>query len=533
MGIEMRSSPDGFEVLANFQIGSNVVQREATQLALLNSSNEQVATIDDLGHVKVTGRGEAWILARYGKFNARRVVRHPFGDSKVNETVEHPLDRAWHRHLNQLGLEPAPAAPPEILARRIYFDLVGRPPSPYELTKYEQIPTEDRVAKTADRLIATPEFDRVFAGHIGEFCEIPEAGKDPRNAAQRNTRLRKMFQNSMTRKKSVAELTRTLLTDPIGQQAWKHLPDPRDRAEYVARTMLGMRIGCARCHNHPLDRWTNPEHLQFSAYFSDPRPAPGGGMMAGKFFVPESGSVVPPQLLPMGNHIPPEELTPEAALAWFILDSGNEQFARNMVNRVLGILTGAPMVDLPDDHRITNPGVSEPILDLLADRFEKDGADLRKLVRFIVTSRLYSVSSSPPSEKNVSGDPQLRYLARRDARPLTPTQYKNAVEFVLGLPIDRPALPDSPLAQQLYILNSGLIQEGLKSPENHVDAILDFQPQPAEQLAELYRLILGREPRSAERDYFLPLLRRAKENRGVAKDLAVALLSSREFGSLR
>lgn len=532
-GIEMHSSSDGFKVLGNFQIGSNVVQRDVTKLALLNSSNEQVATIDDLGQIKMTGRGEAWILARYGKFNTRSVVRNRFSNSKMSEAVEHPLDRAWHRHLNQLGLESAQPAPPEILARRIYFDLVGRPPSPYELTKYEQLPEETRVARTADRLIATSEFDRAFTRHLGEFFEIPEAGKDPRNAAQRNTRLRKMIQDSMTRKKSVAELTRMVLTDPIGQESWRHLPDPRDRAEYVARTMLGMRIGCARCHNHPLDRWTNAEHLQFSAYFSDPRPAPSGGMMAGKFFVPESGKIVPPQLLPMGNNVPPGELAPEDALAWFILDSGNKQFARNMVNRVLGILTGAPMVDLPDDHRITNPGVSEPILDLLTDRFEKDDADLRKLVRFIVTSRLYSVSSSPPSEENVSGDPQLRYLARREARPLTPTQYKNAVEFVLGLPIDRPALPDSPLAQQLYILNSGLIQEGLKSPNNHVDAILDFQPQPAEQLAELYRLILTREPRAEERDYFLPLLRREKENRGVAKDLAVALLASREFGSLR
>ena len=127
----------------------------------------------------------------------------------------------------------------------------------------------------------------------------------------------------------------------------------------------------------------------------------------------------------------------------------------------------------------------------------------------------------------------MQYFARRQARPLTPSQYKNAVEFVLGTQIEGPALPDSPLAQQLHILNSGLIQAGLNAPDNHVDALLDFQPQPAEQLVELYRLVLAREPRAQERDYFLPLLRQAKENRRVAKDLAAALLASREFGSLR
>lgn len=535
-GIELRPSPDGFAVWASFQRGSNAVQRVVTRLALLKSSNEQVASVDDLGHVEMKGPGEAWIFARYGKFNARKLVRLPFGVPQVLETAgtaEHPLDRVWHRHLHQLGLEPAQPAPPEILVRRLYFDLVGRPPSPYELTRCEQMPVESRAARIVDQLISTSEFDRVFARHLGAFFEIPEAGKDAKNAGQRNTRLRKMFQDAMTRKASVAELTRRVLTDPVGQQAWKHLSDPRDRAEYVARTTLGMRIGCARCHNHPLDRWTNAEHLQFSAYFSDPRPAPGGGMMAGKFFVPESGTVAVPQLLPLGNSLPPDGLAPEETLAWFILDSGNTQFARNMVNRVLGVLLGRPMVDLPDDHRITNPGVSEPILDLLVDRFVKDDADLRKLVRFIVTSRLYAVSSSPPDEDKVSGDPELQYFARRQARPLTPSQYKNAVEFVLGTQIEGPALPDSPLAQQLHILNSGLIQAGLNAPDNHVDALLDFQPQPAEQLVELYRLVLAREPRAEERDYFLPLLRQAKENRGVAKDLAAALLASREFGSLR
>ncbi len=154
---------------------------------------------------------------------------------------------------------------------------MGRPPSLYELSQFEQLPESDRISRVADQLIGTPEFDQVFGRHFAEFFEIPEQGKDPRNARERNIRLRRVFQQAMTRKASVAEFTRAILMDPSGQEAWKHFSDPRDRAEYVGRTMLGMRIGCARCHNHPLDRWTNEEHLRFSAYFSDPRPAPGGG----------------------------------------------------------------------------------------------------------------------------------------------------------------------------------------------------------------------------------------------------------------
>lgn len=532
-GIELQAGDAGFTVHATFEGRGSVSRRNVTKLALLKSSNDQVATVDEFGRVETVGPGEAWILARYGKFNARQPVRQPFGETTGNTQPTHPLDRVWLQRLRQLGLPPAPPAKNEVLVRRLYIDLTGRPPGPYELAKFRELPAGRRVRETADQLINTPEFDRVFARHIGEFFEIPQAGKDPRNGGERNSRLRKMFQTAMRKKQSVSEVTRTVLTSAVGQTAWKHFADPRDRAEYIGRTMLGMRIGCARCHNHPLDRWTNEEHMKFSAWFSDPRPAPGGGMMAGKFFLPGSGKPVNPALLPLGDPRPPRPMAPADTIAWFILDSDHDQFARNMANRIFGKLVGRSLVDLPDDHRVTNPAVHEPILNLLADRFRQDDTDVRSLVRFIVTSRLYAVGSEPMTPDQVSGDPEQLYLARRAARPLTPSQFKTAVEFVLGVEINRPPPPDSPLAQQLYIMNSGLIQTGLKTPGNQVDAIFDFQPDANEQLNELYRLILARDPQAKEREAFLPLLQTAKNPRQTGRDLAFALLAGREFGSLR
>ncbi|MGB0582286.1 MAG: DUF1549 domain-containing protein, partial [Limisphaerales bacterium] len=532
-GLELKAGDAGFTVHAKFESNGQTSSRNVTKLALLKSSNEQVATVDELGRVEKVGPGEAWILARYGKFSARRSVRQRFAETTAESESTHPLDRVWLQRLRQLGLPPSPSANNEILVRRLYVDLMGRPPGPYELAKFRELPARRRVEETVDRLIKTPEFDRVFARHLGEFFEIPETGKDPRNGGDRNSRLRQMFQTAMRKRQSVSDVTRTVLTSATGQTAWKHFADPRDRAEYIGRTMLGMRIGCARCHNHPLDRWTNEEHMKFSAWFSDPRPAPGGGMMAGKFFLPGSGKPVTPALLPLGDSRPTQPMAPANTIAWFILDSDNDQFARNMANRVFSKLVGRSLVDLPDDHRITNPAVHESILTLLAERFRQDDTDVRSLVRFIVTSRLYAVGSEPTKPDQVSGDPEELYLARRSARPLTPSQFKNAVEFVLGVKIDRPAPPDSPLAQQLYIMNSGLIQTGLKTPGNQVDAIFDFQPDAGEQLNELYRLVLARDPRAQEQKAFLPLLQKTKDAYQTGRDLAFALLAGREFGSLR
>ena len=297
--------------------------------------------------------------------------------------------------------------------------------------------------------------------------------------------------------------------------------------------MLGMSIACARCHNHPLDRWRREEHLRFSAYFADPRPAPGGGMMAGKFFLPGEGRPVQPALLPISVRKPPRRRSFEEQAAWFATDGSDGQFARNFANRVFGTLVGRSLVDSADDHRLSNPAVHEPLLDALADEFQASGGDLRKMVRLVLTSRVYSLSSEPPSPGELKGDPELDYLARREARPLSPTQFKRAVESVLGVRVDRPAPPDSPLARQLHLMNSGLLQAGLSAPGNQVEAIFDFQPDPEKQLKELYQLILSRPPSEREIRALLPTVRGATDPRAAGKDLAFALLASREFGSLR
>ena len=533
-GVELRPSEDGVSVHARFEgEAGGIMEKEVTQLARLTSSNEQVATVDASGAIRKIGSGETWIMARYGQYSDRFPVLKSFGDLVEMEEVDHPLDRVWLQRLGQLGLKPAQQASDSTWVRRLYIDLLGRPPGPFELAQFEQLPAERRVPDTVDKLIASPEFDQVFARHFASYFEIPEEGHDPRNATERNNRLRAAFGRAIREKQTIAGLTRSLLVDSSLQVAWKHQADPRDRAEYVGRTMLGMRLGCARCHNHPLDRWTNAEHLQFSAFFTDPRPAPGGEMMAGRFFLPEPGKLVPPRLLPMGGPAPDGKKAHQETVAWFVLENQESTFARNIANRIFGTLIGTPLVNLPDDHRLSNPAVHEPVMDLLTRRFVEGGTDFRKLVRFICTSRLYALSSDPPDPENLSGDPELKYMARREARSLSPEQFKRAVEFVLGVSIDRSAPPASPLARQLYVLNSGMIQAGLNTPGNQVEALFDFQPDPEACLVELYRLILCRNPEPEEAGAFLPMLKGADDIRGVGKDLAFALLASREFGSLR
>lgn len=534
--LQLKPEGDRYSVWARFDIDGTTSEREVTHLALLESTNEQVAWIDETGQVADKGPGETWFLARYGKLSARAAYQSSFVPSSKSlvEASSHPLDRVWLRRIAALGLAPAPGVDAQILARRLHLDLVGRPPDPLELESFVNADPAQRIQETTQRLMKSEAFNRVFGRVLAGFFEIPVAGKDPRNATQRNERLRTFFNEAVARGDSLPEIARHVLEEPVGRQAWQHFADPRDRAEYVGRTMLGMRIGCARCHNHPLDRWTNEEHMAFSAYFTDPRPGPEGSMMAGKFFLPGGRKAIEPKLLPVSLESPPESTrAPLAAVSWMVLEGAREQFARNMANRVFGSLVGRSLVELPDDHRLTNPAIHEPMLNCLEDRFLAVDGDLKSLVTFIVSSQIYAASSEPPDAEAVSGDPERQYLARREARTLTSEELKVAIEFVLGVPIAAGAPPDSPLARQLYLLNSGMLQQGLATEGNQVDAILLFESDPAVQFQSLYQLILSRRPRPAEIKTLMPVLQSAEDREKALKDLAFALLASREFGSVR
>lgn len=535
-GIELSIESGKAKVMATFATEGRISKRDVTRLALLSSTREDVARIGDEGAIEMVGAGETWILARFGERSARTALVRSFrkeAATPVNVSADNPIDAIWLARMQELGLRPSPAAEWNTLLRRLYLDLAGRPPAPHEARAFLSKPEETRVVNTVETLVAGEEFNEMFGGHLARWFEVPEAGMDDRNSGRRNTELRRFFREAVEAEASLSGVARRILTERGPDQAWRHLSDPRDRAEYFGRTMLGMSIACARCHNHPLDRWRREEHLQFSAYFADPRPAPGGGMMAGRFFLPGEGRPVHPALLPISSKRPPEKDGFEAEIAWFATEGASDQFARNFANRLFGALVGRSLVSAADDHRLSNPSVHEPLLGALAEEFQKTGGSLRKMVKLIATSRVYALSSDPPSPGELKGDPELEYLARREARPLSPTQFKRAVEAVLGVRINRPAPPESPLARQLHVINSGLLQAGLNAPGNQVEAIFDFQPDPGEQLKELYQLILSRPPTEREFKALLPTLRGAEDVRAAGKDLAFALLASREFGSLR
>ncbi|MEZ6037190.1 MAG: DUF1549 domain-containing protein [Planctomycetota bacterium] len=517
---------DRLQVTATFAGGDGPFARDVTALCTFSSSEERVAAVDANGVVHERAAGEAWLFARYVNRTARLVVRRAFAPAVTPAVPATPdtFDELWRARLAALGLAAGPRAAPEVLARRLYLDLVDRVPTPAELDAF--VASSDpraAVAVVADQLLQTPEFAAKFGRHLAQWFEIPPAGADlPAPQAAMFARERQALVDDVARGASLGEIVRRLVVQEA--RLFDRLPDPRDRAELFGRAVLGVRIGCARCHDSPTDRWRRGDHLRFSALFASPRPDAQGGMQAGVLFDPDTRQPVPPQLLPVPLAGPPPEAPPREQLLWFALASGSGLFEQNVANRVFATLLGRGLVEPLDDHRDSNPALHETLLARLADRAR--GGDLRALVREVLTSELYQAVSDEADEG------ARRWFARREARALDGATFVRAVAALLGTA--PPELPpaSSPLARELLLRNGELLHAAVDA--SPVLAAIARLPAD-QQLQRLFSLVLGRAPREHERDAFAAVLEAAIANgdERALSDLAYALLASREFTSLR
>ncbi len=221
---------------------------------------------------------------------------------------------------------------------------------------------------------------------------------------------------------------------------------PEDRAEQVAQVFLGVRIGCARCHNHPGERWTQDDYYRFAAFFAQMKyrdgpffiqkydkeetvlPARGGEVVHSR-----TGQTMSPQ--PLGMPLKPssEQEAPadrRELLARWLVAPENPFFARAAVNRIWQHMFGRGIVEPVDDFRASNPPSHPELLDWLAVRFVDLGFDRKALLREIVLSRTYQLSSQT-NDTNADED---RYFSRAYVRRLGAEQLLDCIGQATGVP---------------------------------------------------------------------------------------------------
>ena len=337
----------------------------------------------------------------------------------------------------------------------------------------------------------------------------------------------------------------------------------------MTQAFLGVRLDCARCHNHPFEKWTQDDFYGFAAFFArlDTKFVHSGS--ESNVYLKDEGEVMHPKTR---QRVLPKYLdgpsTQEQAgsdirqdLARWITSPRNAFFARTMVNRIWSRYFGRGIVDPVDDFRITNPPSHEKLLDALAEEFVSHGYSIRQIERTILNSRAYQLSALPNESNRYDRVNFSRYYLRRmSAEQLMDALVEatgveerfagwapgtRAMEIPHGSPsylltvfgrvADREFAQDRKedpsITQVLHLINGGSINGKVTSPGGRLAKWLADSRLGDQEVAErLFLTTLSRRPRTAELDRILrDLKERPTDRKEVFQDLFWALINSKEF----
>jgi hypothetical protein len=215
-----------------------------------------------------------------------------------NTWVKNPIDAFILQRLQKAKLKPSPRADRATLIRRVYFDMIGLPPSPREVSEFLADRSPDAWQKLIDKLLASPYYGERWAQHwldVVRFAETDgfEYDTHRRDAWRYRDYVIRAFNNDKPYDRFVTE---QLAGDEIGLG-----PDDREDAliaagfnrlgplrknagnqevassrnevltemtNAVGSALLGVTLGCARCHNHKFDPIRQSDYYRIQAYFA-------------------------------------------------------------------------------------------------------------------------------------------------------------------------------------------------------------------------------------------------------------------------
>ena len=435
-------------------VDSDGSRRDVTERAVIEPADPGSVRVSSDGQLTAEVRGESLVFVRHaGHYAVVRVVL-PFGSSADDVTAaraamadrpESPLDEPIVGQLEQLGLAAAPSASPATLLRRATLDLAGRLPTIDEALESERDRRPDAWSRRLDRLIASPEFDRVWTWRTVRWLDADLAG-EPASIATYRAWLAERIATDRDWNETAAMLLRargdSQVVGPAGW--WRTTGDPRLRSERFAEQLLGSRLRCANCHDHPLDRWTQDDYHGLAAIFAqvgqgrvvDDRPT---GTVQHPRTLADARPRIPRLAATEGERADPERL------AAAIVD--DPEFARRIrqvqINRVWEAMLGRGLVEPIDDWRATNPPSHPELLERLTDDHQRAAGSLRSLVRRIAMTSAYrraAVESRDDRDDSAFDAVASRWLGRTARRELPAELLFDAVVQVTEVGAVEPAI---------------------------------------------------------------------------------------------
>jgi hypothetical protein len=378
--------------------------RDVTDAAGYASNATQVADTDRQGRIR-TGKvpGEAAITVHYMGQVASVQVQVPRTNvsAEFEFPIQNEIDDLVVNKLRKMHLVPSDLADETTFLRRIYLDTIGTLPTTDEVRLFLADKRPDKRSLWIDQVLDRNEYADYWGLVWSDILLVDRLKLGERGAYELHRWLREQLVRNRPYDEWVAELVTA--TGNTGTNGPANLFRAVETSEELARTIsqafLGVRMECAQCHHHPFEKWSQDDFYGLAGIFNglERKPiAPGrvlvyhSGLKETR--IPLSNKRVPTRPLD-GPVLSDAGVDPRVPFAKWLVSTENPWFSKLIANRIWKHYLGRGLVEPEDDLRSTNPATNEPLLGLLADRMAKSRFDLKGLMRFIMNSRTYQLSS--------------------------------------------------------------------------------------------------------------------------------------------
>ncbi len=514
--------------------------------------------------------GKHLIMARFWNRVVPVALLLPYDSNQEKSQRVSPsasfVDVEIDSQLSKLNLTANDLADDGTFLRRLRIDLTGRLPSPEELQLFLAETSAGKREQKIDALLDSAEFSAFWALRLARWFKLRGSPEEPRAARAYSD----WIVHSMESRRPYNEMVRELLTSSgdshvIGAANFtRTASDARQHAELVSSVLMGTRIQCANCHNHPFAAWTQDDYHGLAAIFARfDRTRMVSLKKQGSVTNVRTGESAVPRI-PGVRNLEDTESALDGFANW-MLDKDNPYFSKAIVNRLWDAMMGRGIVAGVDDFRETNPPSHPQLLDRLATDFVEQGYDLRHTLRIIASSNAYARSPNRQPQKNELE----QWYGASTSKSLLPEVLLDAIDDVLDSSVanhdqtrqraitwldpthvspDLDALgrcsrseacqsqgQQQGLAAKLHAINGELLNRRIADKGGRLQSCLRVSMSPRQIIEDFYLRAMAKHPTEEQQSTWLSELTALPREEQVRwlEDFVWALLSSQEFTTNR
>ena len=500
--------------------------RDVTWLAKFFSNDDATISVKPSGLVTPLRSGEGAVRVHFQGLVSVVSFTVPYPNTVPNEVYtaeQNVLDGPLFQKLQMLRLPPSGPCTDETFLRRAFLDAAGILPTSNEFTAFQADRNIDKRAKVIESLLQRPEFVDYWTLQLADLLQNRKERDHDVRGAKGVKAFHMWLRAQLAANRSWSDIAREVLLvkgDVVKQpQAGYFVTtigefnkvEESELPDSVAQSFLGIRIGCARCHNHPLERYTQDDFYHFAACFSKvnlDRKNPQGGAtsvsqtsrdereqqkrladaatkLAEACLASTSDEEKTKQIANQKRELDEQtkrlkEIQDRAPgvnqprtnkfmiaqpldrselmfqigedprvpfVSWML---ASENFSGAMVNRLWKHFFAVGLVEPVDDLRASNPPSNPALWKVLNDEFRSHNYDLKHMVRLILNSRAWQLDSSTTSEnKN-----DTRFYSHYNAKRLPSEVLLDAIAAATDVPNSFIGYPIGLRAMQLADSNA-------------------------------------------------------------------------------